>query len=1202
MTHALPADPRWQFWIDRGGTFTDIVAQTPAGALLTHKLLSENPKAYDDAALHGIRQLMQLDDNSPLPSEQIEAVKMGTTVATNALLERKGEPTLLAITTGFRDALKIGHQSRPDLFALNIQRPEMLYAEVIEISERRGADGALVTPLDREQSRRQLQAAFDRGLRSLAIVLMFGYRHPEHEVALGELAREIGFEQISLSHQVSPLIKLVSRGDTTVVDAYLSPILRRYVDRLAAPLQQTQLLFMQSSGGLTEAGRFQGKDAILSGPVGGVVGMIRTAEQAGFEKLIGFDMGGTSTDVCHYQGELERAFETEVAGIRLRAPMMQIHTVAAGGGSIVHFDGARLKVGPDSAGADPGPAAYRNGGPLTISDCNLLLGKLQPQFFPKIFGAAQNQALDLEIVQQKFQQLSQRIKRAGGADLSLVELANGFLQIAVENMANAIKKISVQRGYDLSDYTLCCFGGAGGQHACLVADALGIKRIYLHPLAGLLSAYGMGLAEQRQMRQQAIEKPLSESVLKQLDEVFTSLRQQAEQALQAPNNAPLRELRQLHLHYQGSDTRLPLPLGSLEEMTQRFEQQHRQQFGFISPDKALLVEAAQLELILGNDTVQSQPKASEAKQAQPISTVTVQFSEQAHNTPVLHRDQLSLQKPLHGPALILEQGGTTVLEPGWSANRTEQNDLILERTTALPKRHAIGTAVNPVMLEIFNNLFMAIAEQMGSVLEKSAHSVNIKERLDFSCALFDRQGELIANAPHVPVHLGSMSESIRCVMCDNAGTMQAGDCYLLNDPYNGGTHLPDITLIKPVFVGAEPEPIFYVAARGHHADIGGISPGSMPPNSTHLDQEGILLDNVKAVTAGVFQEALLRELLSEGDYPARNIEQNLADFQAQIAACEKGQQELLKMVQQFGLPTVQAYMQHVQDNAEESVRRVLMQLHEGTFCQKLDDGTQIQVAISLDKTTRRAKLDFSGSSPQHRGNFNAPTSITTAAVLYVFRCLVPEPIPLNAGCLKPLQIVIPDDCLLNPRYPAAVVAGNVETSQAIVDALLGALGMVAASQGTMNNFTFGNQTYQYYETLCGGSGAGEGFAGCDAVQTHMTNSRLTDPEVLESRYPVRLERFEIRAGSGGAGQYRGGCGVTRKLRFLAPMSAAILANRRLEAPYGLAGGGAGAVGKTWLERVGGEVQELESQDQVELEAGDCFVLQTPGGGGFGEEG
>jgi len=1195
------ADPRWQFWIDRGGTFTDIVAQTPAGELLTHKLLSENPKAYDDAALYGIRQLMQLDDNSPLPSEQIEAVKMGTTVATNALLERKGEPTLLAITAGFRDALKIGYQSRPDLFALNIQRPEMLYSEVIEISERRGADGTLVTPLDREQSRRQLQAAFDRGLRSVAIVLMFGYRHPEHEVALGELAREIGFEQISLSHQASPLIKLVSRGDTTVVDAYLSPILRRYVDRLAAPLQQTQLLFMQSSGGLTEAHRFQGKDAILSGPAGGVVGMIRTAEQAGFEKLIGFDMGGTSTDVCHYQGELERAFETEVAGIRLRAPMMQIHTVAAGGGSIVHFDGARLKVGPDSAGADPGPAAYRNGGPLTISDCNLLLGKLQPQFFPKIFGAEQNQALDLEIVQQKFQQLCSEIEAQSGSRFTPTELANGFLQIAVENMANAIKKISVQRGYDLSDYTLCCFGGAGGQHACLVADALGIKHIYLHPLAGLLSAYGMGLAEQRQMRQQAIEKPLSESVLKQLDEVFANLRQQAEQALQAPNNASLKELRQLHLHYQGSDTRLPLPLGSLEEMKRRFEQQHRQQFGFISPDKALLVEAAQLELILGNSTVQSQPTSSEAKQSGQVSKVTVQFSEQAHSTPVLHRDQLSLQKPLHGPALILEQGATTVLEPGWSARRTEQNDLILERTTALPKRHAIGTAVNPVMLEIFNNLFMAIAEQMGSVLEKSAHSVNIKERLDFSCALFDRQGELIANAPHVPVHLGSMSESIRCVMRDNAGTMQAGDCYLLNDPYNGGTHLPDITLVKPVFVGAEPEPLFYVAARGHHADIGGISPGSMPPNSTHLDQEGILLDNVKAVAAGVFQEALLRELLSDGSYPARNIEQNLADFQAQIAACEKGQQELLKMVAQFGLPTVQAYMQHVQDNAEESVRRILMQLHEGRFCQKLDDGTKIQVAISLDKTTRSAKLDFSGSSPQHRGNFNAPTSITTAAVLYVFRCLVQEPIPLNAGCLKPLQIVIPDDCLLNPRYPAAVVAGNVETSQAIVDALLGALGVVAASQGTMNNFTFGNQTYQYYETLCGGSGAGEGFSGCDAVQTHMTNSRLTDPEVLESRYPVRLERFEIRAGSGGAGHYRGGCGVTRKLCFLEPMSAAILANRRLEAPYGLAGGGAGAVGKTWVERVDGEVQELESQDQVELAAGDCFVLQTPGGGGFGEE-
>ncbi|MDQ7014848.1 MAG: hydantoinase B/oxoprolinase family protein [Gammaproteobacteria bacterium] len=1198
--HENPLKKYWQFWIDRGGTFTDIIAQTPQGELISHKLLSENPKAYEDAALHGIRQLMQLGDNTPLPTEQIEAIKMGTTVATNALLERKGEPTLLAITAGFRDALKIAYQSRPDLFALNIQRPEMLYSEVIEISERRAADGDLVTPLDLEQSRQQLQTAFDRGLRSVAIVLMFSYRHPEHEHALGKLAKEIGFTQISLSHQASPLIKLVSRGDTTVVDAYLSPILRRYVNRIESALKQTPLLFMQSNGGLTEAHRFQGKDALLSGPAGGVIGMIQTAHKAGFKKLIGFDMGGTSTDVCHYHGELERTFETEVAGVRLRAPMMQIHTVAAGGGSILHFDGARLRVGPDSAGANPGPAAYRNGGPLTITDCNLLLGKLQAEFFPQIFGAEQNQALDLAIVHHKFQQLSQQIERQSGSHFSPKELATGFLAIAVENMANAIKKISVQRGYDLSDYTLCCFGGAGGQHACLVADALGIKRIYLHPFAGMLSAYGMGLAEQRQMRQKAIEQPLSENLLGNLNDNFSQLRQAAFDELKPKPNAPLHELRQLHLHYQGSDTRLLLPLDNLATLQHTFEQQHQQQFGFISPNKPLMVEAIQVELILINQTRTQPAKVTEPEPIKNRRTTKVDFAEQNHRTPILQREQLSLKTPLNGPALILEHGATTVLEPDWHASRTDQNDLILKRVKARPKRHAIGTTVNPVMLEIFNNLFMAIAEQMGSVLEKTAHSVNIKERLDFSCALFDQQGELIANAPHVPVHLGSMSESIRCVMRDNAGTMRAGDSYLLNNPYNGGTHLPDITLVKPVFLPAATEPLFYVAARGHHADIGGITPGSMPPNSQHLNQEGILLDNVKAVSEGTFQEQTLRELLSASEHPARNIEQNLADFQAQIAACEKGQHELLKMSEQFGLETVQAYMQHVQDNAEESVRRVLDVLHEGHFCQKLDDGTKIQVTLRLNKTERSAQIDFSGSSPQHPGNMNAPTAITTAAVLYVFRCLVKEPIPLNAGCLKPLEILIPDDCLLNPRYPAAVVAGNVETSQAIVDALFGALGVVAASQGTMNNLTFGNQKYQYYETLCGGSGAGPNFDGCDAVQTHMTNSRLTDPEVLESRYPVRLERFEIRPHSGGQGEHKGGNGVLRQLRFLEPMSVAILANRRIEAPYGVAGGKAGEVGQTWVERADGTRVELSSQDQIDLKAEDCLILATPGGGGFGK--
>ncbi len=961
-------------------------------------------------------------------------------------------------------------------------------------------------------------------------------------------------------------------------------------------------MFMQSNGGLTDAHSFHGKDAILSGPAGGVVGMVRTAEAAGFDRLIGFDMGGTSTDVSHYAGEYERAFETEVAGVRIRAPMMQIHTVAAGGGSILQFDGARFRVGPDSAGANPGPASYRNGGPLTVTDCNVMLGKLQPDHFPPVFGPNADQPLDAEVVRKKFSELADEIFAATSTRRTAEQVAEGFLAIAVENMANAIKKISVQRGYDISEYTLCCFGGAGGQHACLVADALGMKRVYLHPYSGVLSAFGMGLADLRLMREKAVEAVLENSVMASLRQQLLELQQDGEQGMLA-QGVPASRIRsewKLHLRYSGSDTALVVAYAELAEIIDTFEQAHRQRFGFISADKPLIVEALQVEVIGESDS-----PAVEVH-AQPSMEVSVKTMHQSvmngepHNTPFYERDSLPVATAIKGPAVIVEKTGTIVVEPGWQATLSEHNDILLERYQALPKRVAIGTQVDPVMLEIFNNLFMSIAEQMGMVLENTAASVNIKERLDFSCAVFDQAGELIANAPHMPVHLGSMSESIKTVIRERNGTMQKGDAYALNAPYNGGTHLPDVTIIKPVFDDTGEQVIFYVAARGHHADIGGITPGSMPPDSSSVEQEGILIDNVKLVDQGRFLEQEMRDLLNSGDYPSRNPDANIADFQAQLAACEKGMQELQRMVTHFGLDVVHAYMRHVQDNAEESVRRVLDVLSDGEFCYSMDDGNQVCVKITLHKEARRAVIDFTGTSEQHPGNYNAPAAVCKAAVLYVFRCLVDDMIPLNEGCLKPLDIIIPEGSMINPRYPAAVVAGNVETSQVIVDTLLGALGVAAASQGTMNNFTWGNAEYQYYETLCGGSGATATQAGTDAVHTHMTNSRLTDPEVLEWRFPVRLESFEIRKGSGGKGKHHGGAGVERRLRFLEQMTANILAGHRKVAPYGVAGGEPGALGINYVTHSDGRETQLPARGQVEMMPGDVFVIKTPGGGGYGQ--
>jgi 5-oxoprolinase (ATP-hydrolysing) len=1215
-----PTPGQWQFWIDRGGTFTDIVAQRPDGEIVVRKLLSENPERYTDAPIQGIRDLLSLPPDAPIPADQIAAIKMGTTVATNALLERKGDRTLLLITQGFRDALRIGYQNRPNIFARHIVLPEMLYEQVIEVKERYSAQGEELMPVQADDALRSaLQSAYDDGIRACAIAFMHGYRHPHHEQQIAAIARDIGFTQISSSHEVSPLMKLVSRGDTTVVDAYLSPILRRYVDGVAAQLEgsvvteqtsSTKLMFMQSNGGLIDARRFQGKDSILSGPAGGIVGAVKTSAMAGFDKIIGFDMGGTSTDVSHFNGEYERTFETEVAGVRLRAPMMAIHTVAAGGGSILNFDGFRYRVGPDSAGAFPGPACYRQGGPLTVTDCNVQVGKLQADFFPHVFGPEGNLPLDVDIVHQKFTELATQIQQTNGDSRTSEQIAAGFLAIAIDKMASAIKKISIQRGYDVSDYTLCCFGGAGGQHACLIAEALGMTQIFLHPYAGVLSAYGIGLADLRSLKEKAVEISLTERAIPVLQEILDTIATEGRTEIkeQGVDDAQIQVLCKAHLRYEGTDSTLMVDFADEGGMRSQFEYLYQQRYGFAVPHKTLIVEAVSVEVIGQTATPIEATRASDrTTPLEPIATAKVYTKDRWHNTPIYSRkdlqpgDRSAPRVRISGPALIIEPTGTNVIEPGWSAELTPKNHLILKletktKNSTLITQHATP---DPVLLEIFNNLVRAIAEEMGITLQNTSSSVNIKERLDFSCAVFDTQGQLVANAPHIPVHLGSMSESVRSLMQVKDIALQSGDVYVSNNPYNGGTHLPDITVITPVFLSQNPKPIFYLASRGHHADIGGITPGSMPPHSTSVEQEGILLDNFQLVKQGRFQEEALWEILTSGPYPARNVRQNIADLHAQIAANERGLQELLRMVDRYGLETVQSYMQHVQDNAEESVRRAIEVLKDGQFTYPMDDGSTLQVKITIDHRDRSAQIDFTGTSPQQPTNLNAPLAICKAVVLYVFRTLVDDDIPLNAGCLAPLNIIVPEGCMLNPQYPAAVVAGNVETSQAIANALYGALGIMAASQGTMNNFTFGNAQHQYYETICGGSGAGVDFNGTDAVQTQMTNSRLTDPEVLEWRFPVLVEQFSIRSESGGKGRYNGGNGVIRRIRFQEVMTAAILSGHRAIAPFGLEGGDAGAIGRNAVERKDGTLEELGGNAEIQMHPGDISIVETPGGGGFG---
>jgi 5-oxoprolinase (ATP-hydrolysing) len=1192
---------RWDFWIDRGGTFTDVIGRDPAGKLHALKVLSENPEAYRDAAVQGIRTLLGLKAREAIPAGVVGEVRMGTTVATNALLERKGEPTLLVTTKGFRDALRLGYQARPKIFAKKIIKPDQLYSEVIEVDERVLSDGVVERSPDLARVRGELQAAYNKGARAVAIVFMHAFRFPEHEAQVARLAREIGFPQVSVSHEVSPLIKLVGRGDTTVVDAYLSPILGRYVAQVAEELDVARsgarLMFMMSSGGLTAANLFQGKDAILSGPAGGVVGLAETGRSAGFGEVIGFDMGGTSTDVAHFDGEYERSFETEVAGVRIRAPMMLIHTVAAGGGSILHYDGARFRVGPDSAGANPGPACYRRGGPLAVTDANVMVGKLIPDYFPVIFGPDQNAPLDADAVKAKFADMAAKV----GDGRSAEDVADGFIQIAVANMAEAIKKISVQRGYDVTRYALNCFGGAGGQHACLVADALGMTTVLLHPLSGLLSAYGMGLAEVRAVRQKSLDVALDEHAPVKLRVLAAELETVCRDELDG-QGVPSDEVKvhvRAHVRYSGTDTTLPVAEGYPAQMRAEFETQHKARFGFVDASKSLVIEAVEVEAVGGGARFE-EPTAQAAEHAPRPARTTRFYSQGAwRDAVVVKRDAMAPGARVAGPAIIIEPNQTIVVELGWVARLTAKDHVVLTREIAAERRAAVGTKADPVMLEIFNNLFMSIAEQMGVALQNTAYSVNIKERLDFSCAVFDHNASLVANAPHMPVHLGSMDKSVETIIRQNPD-IRPGDVFALNAPYNGGTHLPDITVCTPVFDDRGESVIFWVASRGHHADVGGVAPGSMSPLATHIEEEGVYIDNFKLVDQGRFREEALLTLLTGAKYPVRNVTQNVADLKAQIAANEKGVSELRKVIKHFGIEVVQAYMGHVQDNAEESVRRVLDRIKDADYLFEMDGGRHIRVKITVDRQKREATVDFTGTSLQQADNFNAPMPVTRAATLYVFRVMVDDDIPMNAGCLKPINIVVPAQSMLSPEYPAAVVAGNVEVSQSVTNALFGALGAIATSQGTMNNLTFGDDTYQYYETICSGSPAGDGFDGTDGVHVHMTNSRLTDPEIFETRFPVVLEDFHIREGTGGRGRWSAGDGTSRTIRFRQTMDCAILSQHRQIPPRGLAGGGDGELGQTLVRRLDGRVETLKGSDQTVLRAGEAVIVIPPTAGGYGK--
>lgn len=1205
------ADGRWQFWIDRGGTFTDIVARRPDGTLHVRKLLSENPAAYDDAAIAGIRQCLGIAANDAIPDGFISAVRMGTTVATNALLERKGDAVALVITAGFEDQLEIGTQARPQIFARRIVKPEPVYSEVIGVVERIRADGTVVRALDEARLHDDLSKAYARGLRSVAIVLMHAYAYPQHEVAAARIARACGFTTVSVSHEIAPLIRIVPRGDTTAADAYLTPALQRYVDQVCgalggsatAPGEAPRVYFMSSSGGLKGAGAFRGRDAILSGPAGGVVAFAQTAAAAGYANVIGFDMGGTSTDVAHYAGRFERSYETSVAGVRLAVPMLNIHTVAAGGGSILTYDGARMHAGPHSAGSNPGPACYRRGGPLTVTDANVMTGKLSPAYFPRIFGINGDQPIDTGIVREKFDAIAAAIGDGRAAE----QVADGFIRIAVENMANAIKKISVERGHDVTAYALNCFGAAGGQHACWIADTLGMKTVMIHPMSGVLSAYGMGLAALRAHRARTIEQVLSADRLAALDLTIAELRAEvmAELAGQGENADQMTVRVHLHMRYAGSDTALPIALGDVASLRTAFTHAHKDRFGFTSPDADLVIAILDVEAEGASAMPEAQgaPAPGTPGAARALAQTRFYSNGAWQDARIYQRRDLRTGHACSGPALVIEPHQTVVVESGWTLTVSARNDLVLTRST-LAMRASASAAVDPVLLEVFNNLFMAIAEQMGEALRATAQSVNIKERLDFSCAIFDSAGELVANAPHLPVHLGSMDRSVESVIRAFDRAMQPGDVFMLNAPYNGGTHLPDITVVTPVFDDAGADVQFYVASRGHHEDIGGLTPGSMTPRATVIEEEGVLIEPMRIVRDGRFLDEDVRAVLTDARYPARRPDKNIADLKAQVAANACGGAEIAKMIAHYSWPVVDAYMGHVKDNAEEHVRRLIARLSDGAFEIETDQGARVCVNIKVDRAQRSATIDFTGTSAMQANNFNAPEPVTRAAVLYVFRVMVDEAIPMNAGCLRPLRIVIPEGSMLSPRYPAAVVAGNTETSQVVTNALFAALGALAPAQGTMNNLTFGNDHVQYYETICSGAPAGldadgHGFDGTAAVHVHMTNTRLTDPEILEARYPVMVDEFSIRRGSGGKGNWTSGDGIRRVIRFMEPVDLAILSGFRNIAPKGLNGGDDGETGRNVILRASGALENVGGCADVKLSAGDVIVIETPTGGGYG---
>ena len=1223
---------------------------------------------------------------------------MGTTIGTNALLERKGARTVLVTTQGFADVVRIGYQNRPNIFALEIKLPHALYEQVVEFQERIHANGEIAQIANTGKLKNELKAAFDRGIESCAIALLHGYKYPEHELLAASIAAQVGFKQISLSHDCAALMKYVSRTDTTLVDAFLTPLLKNYIRSLEKDLGRKRLFFMQSNGGLSESSLFRGKDSILSGPAGGLIGAVKAAEKCGFDQLITFDMGGTSTDVAHFSGQFDYVYDTELSGVRIRAPMMDIHTVAAGGGSILSFDGSRLLVGPESAGARPGPMSYRRGGPLTITDVNLLLGRIRRQHFPKIFGANNDEPLDIDSVVIAFDKLSKQISRDTDVPTSAEEIAFGFLQIAVSKMSNAIKQVSVQRGHDARQCALVCFGGAGAQVACMIADQLGIKSILIHPLAGLLSAYGIGQADRRLVKDIDVNLDLMSLNYHKLHADIEHTREQMAHAL-AEKGIAIRDQElsvQALLRMEGSDYTLAVPFSDHRAMAESFSKRHQQRFGFTDDARKVFLQSLSIQLIgktiseqqrVGTSSLALQDRSGRDARApghddisrraagaprdddtsasgENRSSVSGEISDASSHSIIggektdassqrivgggaLDADAVELQQIytngawqaariikrgslpkgelLKGPLLIVEEHTTTVVDAGWNLEVIKDGSLILtpgqrETFDTAPRiqaeqhraefyktgehsgsaRAARAFKPDPVTLELFNNLFRFIAEQMGITLQNTSYSVNIKERLDFSCALFDGDGNLIANAPHMPVHLGSMGESVKNLIETHRDNILPGDVYATNDPYSGGTHLPDITVITPAFDPSGKRIIFYVASRGHHADIGGISPGSMPSDSTSIDQEGILLKQELLVRDYHFREEEMIALLRSGDFPSRNPPQNIADLKAQVAANTCGINEMNSLIQKWEEETVVAYLHHVQRNAAECVRRTIKNLKSGSFSCTMDDGSVIAVKIDINALDSSAHIDFTGTSPQTSSNINAPLAVCKAAVLYVFRTLVKEDIPLNAGCFEPLRLTVPEGCLLNPSYPAAVVAGNVETSQVIVDTLYGALGIMASAQGTMNNLSFGNERYQYYETICGGTGAGDGFNGAGPVQSHMTNSRLTDPEVLESLFPVILEYFRERPNSGGKGAHHGGCGAARKIRFKESMTASILSNRRSTEPHGLRGGEPGLPGRNVLSKPNGKTQVLGANAKILLQAGDCLEIETPGGGGFGE--